>query len=84
MSLFYTNIYRKVIMYTFMEMIFETNLLYDFHISKLKDLKVIYHLYSQCLTQILSETTSFTEPEGVMCSTLFYKLLIDMVYSCGK
>jgi hypothetical protein len=27
MSLFYTNIYRKVIMYTFMKMIFETNLL---------------------------------------------------------
>lgn len=48
-----------------MEMIFETNLLYDFHISKLKDLKVIYHLYSQCLTPILSKRFFFTKPEGV-------------------
>jgi hypothetical protein len=37
----------------------------SFHISKLNDLKVIHDLYSQCLTQIMSKTTSFTKPEGV-------------------
>jgi hypothetical protein len=46
-------------MYTFM---FYEN---DFHICKLNDLKVIHHLYSQCLTQTLSKTTSFTKLEGV-------------------
>jgi hypothetical protein len=38
---------------------------YDFHISTLNNLKVIHHLFSQYLTQILSKTTSFTEPEEV-------------------
>jgi hypothetical protein len=50
--------------YIFMKAIFKTNV-YDFHIYKLNDLKVIYDLYSQCLTQTLSETTSNTEPDGV-------------------
>jgi hypothetical protein len=31
---------------------------YDFHIYKLEKLKVIHHLYFQCLTQILPKTTS--------------------------
>jgi hypothetical protein len=35
------------------------------HISKLNGLKVIYHLFSQCLTKILSKTTSFSKPDGV-------------------
>jgi hypothetical protein len=35
--------------------------LYDFHIIKLNDLKVIHDLYSQCLNQTLSKTTSFTK-----------------------
>jgi hypothetical protein len=42
--------------------------LYDFHIFKLNDLKVIHDLYSQCLTQTLSKTTSNREPEGVLWS----------------
>jgi hypothetical protein len=40
----------------------------SFHISKLNDLKVIHDLYSQYLTQIMSKTTSFTKPEGVLPS----------------
>jgi meiotically up-regulated gene 157 (Mug157) protein len=32
--------------------------LYDFHIFKLNNLKVIHSLYSQCLTQTLSKTIS--------------------------
>jgi hypothetical protein len=32
---------------------------------KLNDLKVIHDLYSQCLTQTLSKTTSNMKPEGV-------------------
>jgi hypothetical protein len=33
----------------------------SFHISKLNDLRVIHDLYSQCFTQIMSKTTSFTK-----------------------
>jgi hypothetical protein len=40
-------------MYTFMKVYFIFNF------------KVIHDLYSQCLTQILSKTTSFTDMEGV-------------------
>jgi hypothetical protein len=36
----------------------------SFHISKPNDLKVIHDLCFQYLTHILSETTSFTKPEG--------------------
>ena len=32
--------------------------LYNFYFFKLNNLKVIYDLYYQCLTQILSKTTS--------------------------
>jgi hypothetical protein len=52
-------------MYILMKVFFKTNHLYDFHIFKLNDLKVIHDLYSQCLTQTLSKTTSNREPEGV-------------------
>jgi hypothetical protein len=46
-------------MYIPVKVIFKTNLfIYDVHNFKLKDLKVIYDLYSQYLTQILSKTTS--------------------------
>ena len=40
---------------------------YNFHIYKLNNLKVIDDLYSQCLTQSMSKTTSFTNTEGVCC-----------------
>jgi hypothetical protein len=54
-------------MYILMKVIFKTNLyIYDFHIFKLNDLKVIHDIHSQCLTQILSKTTSNREPEGVL------------------
>jgi hypothetical protein len=53
-------------MYILMKAIFKTNLLYDFHIFRLNDLRVIHNLYSQCLTQTLSKTTSNREPEGVI------------------
>jgi len=51
-----------------MKVFFKTNLFilsYNFHICKLNNLKVLDNLYSQCLTQILSKTTSFTNTEGV-------------------
>jgi hypothetical protein len=41
--------------------------LYDFHIFKLNDLKVIHNLYSQRLTQTLSKTTCNREPERYRC-----------------
>jgi hypothetical protein len=68
-------------MYIFMKMIFKINLLYDFHISKLNDLKVSHHLYSQCLTQILSKTTSFTKPKRVCI--LLGKYFARQIYSCS-
>jgi hypothetical protein len=48
-----------------MKVIFNTNYLYDFHISKFNDLKVIHDLYSQRLTETWSKTTSNREQEGV-------------------
>jgi hypothetical protein len=57
-------------MYTFMKVYCTPNLFISFHISKLNELKVIHGLHSQCLTQILSKTTSFTEPEGVCFPSL--------------
>jgi hypothetical protein len=48
-----------------MKMISKQIYWYDFHIWKLNDFKVIYHLYSQCLTPILSKRFFFTKPEGV-------------------
>jgi hypothetical protein len=51
-------------MYIFMKVIFKTNLyLYDFCSYKLNGLEVIHDLYSQCLTQNLSKTTSNIKPE---------------------
>ena len=38
---------------------------YGFCILKLKNLKVIHDLYSQCLTQTLSKTIFFSSMEGV-------------------
>jgi hypothetical protein len=50
-----------------MKVIFKTNLFYsyNFYICKLNHLKVIDDLYSQCLTQTLSKTTSKSYTEGV-------------------
>jgi hypothetical protein len=48
-----------------MKVFFKTNLLYNFHICKLNNLKVIDNLYSQCLTQTLSKTSSKSYMEGV-------------------
>ena len=39
---------------------------YNFHFFKLNNLKVIHDLYSQCLTQALSKTTSKSYMEGVL------------------
>jgi hypothetical protein len=64
-SLFYKNIIEKLYMYILTKVIFKTKLLYDFHIFKLNDLKVVLVLYSQCLTKTLSKMTSNGEPEGV-------------------
>ena len=49
-----------------MKVFFKTNLFYNFHIYKINNLKAIDDLYSQCLTQTLSKTTSFTSTEGVL------------------
>jgi hypothetical protein len=49
-SIFYKNIYCKVIyVYSYESNFQDKNYLYDFHIFKLNDLKIIYDLYSQCL-----------------------------------
>jgi hypothetical protein len=40
--------------------------IYDFHIFKLNNLKVIHDLCPRCLTQTLSKTTSNGEPKGVI------------------
>ena len=45
---------------------------YNFHICKLNNLKVIDNLYSQCLTQILSKTSSFIVTEGVITWPLIH------------
>jgi hypothetical protein len=50
-------------MYILMKVIFKTIYLYDFHIFKLNNLKIIHDLYSQYLTQTLSKTTCNREPE---------------------
>jgi hypothetical protein len=41
-----------------------------FTFAKLNNLKVINDLYSQCLTQTLSKTTSKSDTEGVCLKTL--------------
>ena len=38
---------------------------YNFYFFKLNDLKIIHDLYSQCLTQILSKTSSISYIKGV-------------------
>jgi hypothetical protein len=43
------------------------------HICKLNELKIIRDLYSQYLTQTLSTTTSFTNPEGVFRANTYLK-----------
>ena len=49
-----------------MKIFFKINLLIWFYILKLKKLKVIHDLYSQCLTQTLSKMTFFSSMEGVL------------------
>jgi hypothetical protein len=66
-----------------MKVIFKTNLFIWFHIFKLNDLKVIHDLYSQCLTQILSETTSNSEPEGVHACAASHALLLHLTLVTG-
>ena len=63
---YYKNIYRKMRYVYFYEYIFQDKPIHIiFHICKLNNLKVIDDLYSQCLTQNMSKTTSFTNTEGV-------------------
>ena len=52
---------------------------YGYHISKLNNLKVIHDLYSQCLTRVLSKTTSFLNMEGV---TAWCPQCTNINYSC--
>jgi hypothetical protein len=57
-------------MYTFMKVFFKTNLFsYNFHICKLNNLKIIYDLYYQSLTQTLFKTISKSYMEGVCLNT---------------
>ena len=54
-------------MYMFMKVFFKTNLFMWFSYFQTQQLKSFIHdLYSQCLTQSLSKTTSFTNLEGVV------------------
>jgi hypothetical protein len=64
-------------MYIFIKVFSWQICLYDFHISKLNDLKVIHDLYFQYLTQILSKTTSNTEAEGVYCLDFFVWFILQ-------
>lgn len=48
-----------------MKVFFKKNLFTWLSLFKLNNLKVIYNLYSQCLTQTLSKTTSKSYTEGV-------------------
>jgi len=58
-SYFFKNIYKKVIYINFYENIFQDKSIHIiFYICKLNNLKVIDDLYSQCLIQTLSKTTS--------------------------
>jgi hypothetical protein len=61
-----------------MKVIFKKNLFIDFHIFKLNGLKVIHDLYSECLTQTLSKTTSNSEPEGV-CPKKFKQVFTKFI-----
>jgi hypothetical protein len=45
---------------------------YNFYICKLNNLKVIDDLYSQCLTQSLSKTTSKSDTEGVLSMLILH------------
>jgi hypothetical protein len=45
-------------MYTFLKVFYKITSSCSFHISKFNNLKVIHDLYSQCLAQILSKTSS--------------------------
>jgi hypothetical protein len=43
------------------------------------DLRAIHDLYSQCLIQTLSKTTSNREPEGVCCN-----MQLDLAVNCSS
>jgi hypothetical protein len=60
-------------MYIFRKYILRQIYSYGFHISKLNKLKVIYDLYSQCLTQILSKMISLRKLEGVSQKNSLFK-----------
>jgi hypothetical protein len=51
----------------------------SFQISKLNNLKVIHDLFSQCLTQIFSKTSSFTKPDEVL---LYFGYHIEIASKC--
>jgi uncharacterized protein YbbC (DUF1343 family) len=61
-SLFYKNFVGKLYMYILMKVFFQDKSIYMIFIFKLNNLKVVHDLYSQCLTQTLSKTTSNREP----------------------
>jgi len=65
-SYFYKNIYHQVIYLYLWKYFLRQIYSYDFCILKLNNLKVIHDLYSQCLTQTLSKTTSFSSMDGVI------------------
>ena len=52
---------------------------YNFHFFKLNNLKVIHDLYSQCLTQILSKTSSKSYMEGVSYNLVFQELAYNSI-----
>jgi hypothetical protein len=56
---------KKYLLESYMKIFVKINLLIYFHISKPNDLKVIHDLYSQCLAQTLSKTSSNCNTEGV-------------------
>ena len=65
-------------MYIFMKVFLRQIYSYNFHFFKPNNLKVIHDLYSQCLTQILSKTSSKFYMEGVV---IFFQLYL-MLHVC--
>jgi hypothetical protein len=65
--------------YIYMKIFFKINIYsYDFHITKLINLKVIYDVYFQCLIQVLAKRTYFLSTEGTSYFSQYLKLFLSL------
>lgn len=65
-----------------MKILFRIIYSYDFHISKLNNLKVIHNLYSQCLTQALSKMISLRNLREYSCGPMYIRTYC-ILYTCA-